>query len=97
MHDLESHSPQSDGELIDLIYAALLGEAAWQDFVGRLATAMPEGRTVLFFHDARKFRGSYSLTAGFDDAAVAAQSTPGNIAESCDSPITGSTSDCSSS
>lgn len=72
MRGLEGYSPQSDGELIDLIYAALLGEAAWQNFVDRLAAAMPEGKTVLFFHDAAKFKGCYALAAGLDDGAVAA-------------------------
>lgn len=62
----------SDGELIDLIYAALLGESPWQMFVDRLSVSMPEGKTVLFFHDANHSKGSYGLTSALDDNAVAA-------------------------
>lgn len=51
MRDLEGYSPQSDGELIDLIYAALLGEASWSDFLDRLSDSAPDGRTILFSHN----------------------------------------------
>jgi DNA-binding CsgD family transcriptional regulator len=51
MRDLESYSPRFDGELIDLIYAALLGEATWSDFLDRLSDNAPDGRTILFSHN----------------------------------------------
>ncbi len=51
MRDLESYSPRFDGELIDLIYAALLGEATWSDFLDRLSDSAPDGRTILFSHN----------------------------------------------
>lgn len=51
MRDLDRYSPQSDGALIDLIYAALLGEATWSDFLDRLSDSAPNGRSILFSHN----------------------------------------------
>lgn len=66
------YAPHTDGDLVDLIYAALLGEASWQDFLDRLSAVIPDGKTVLFFHDANRGKGAYALTAGLDDNAVSA-------------------------
>jgi DNA-binding CsgD family transcriptional regulator len=53
-----------DGELIDLIYAALLGEAPWQRFLDRLADSAPSGKTVLVMHDNGKSNGYIPLASG---------------------------------
>jgi DNA-binding CsgD family transcriptional regulator len=62
----------TDDELIDLIYAALLGETSWQRLLDRLADTLPGGRSTMFFHDARRGQGRWSLVSGFEPAAVAA-------------------------
>jgi len=67
--DRELHT---DGELIDLIYAALLGEASWQTFLDRLSRDLPNGKAAFFYHDARSQRGAGALMAGIDDAMAAA-------------------------
>lgn len=53
-------------ELTDLIYAALLGERSWQDFLDRLNALIPGGVSTLFFHDQRAGEGGISLAAGLD-------------------------------
>jgi DNA-binding CsgD family transcriptional regulator len=53
-----------DDELIDLIYAALLGEAPWQRFLDRLADSAPSGKTVLVMHDNGKSDGYIPLASG---------------------------------
>lgn len=64
-------APPDAGELIDRLYAALFGEAPWQDFVTRTCDLMPNGKSVLFFHDKGSGAGAMSLTAGLDEAMVA--------------------------
>jgi DNA-binding CsgD family transcriptional regulator len=61
----------TDDELIDLIYAALLGETSWQAFLDRLVEILPGGRSTLFFHDVASGRGRWSLTSGFEKSTVA--------------------------
>lgn len=61
----------TDHELIDLIYASLLGEASWQGFLDRLTQLLPGGKSTLFFHDVNRHAGRFSLVSGFEDAAVA--------------------------
>jgi DNA-binding CsgD family transcriptional regulator len=61
----------TDDELIDLIYAALLGEASWQVFLDRLTDTLPDGRSTLFFHDAGRGHGKWSLVSGFEGSTVA--------------------------
>jgi DNA-binding CsgD family transcriptional regulator len=63
-------APQ-DGEFIDLIYAALLGEAPWEDFLDRLSRSLPGGKTTLFHHDVRKARGAWELSSGLGQDVVA--------------------------
>lgn len=62
-------SPQFDrleSRLIDLIYAALVDEGAWGDFLRELATCTPNGQSTLFFHDEFSAAGSISLSHGVD-------------------------------
>lgn len=61
----------AESELVDLIYAALLGESGWQAFADRLAATLPGGRTTMFFHDVVRGNGRFALTAGFDPEDVA--------------------------
>jgi DNA-binding CsgD family transcriptional regulator len=61
----------TEQELTDLIYASLLGEATWQGFLDRLTQLLPGGRSTLFFHDANRNVGRYSLVSRIEDADVA--------------------------
>lgn len=63
-------APETTSDLIDLIYASLVGEATWQQFLNRLNEALPGAASTLFFHDHRTGRGAASLAAGFDPAAL---------------------------
>lgn len=65
MNERETH--HSDSELIDLIYAALLGEATWQDFIDRLADDLPNGKVAFFFQDAVRHTAGVSLASGVDE------------------------------
>ncbi|WP_066474225.1 hypothetical protein [Bosea sp. WAO] len=56
----------AERELTDLIYAALLGERSWQDFLDRLNALIPGGVSTLFFHDQKSGEGGISLAAGLD-------------------------------
>lgn len=55
-----------ESRLIDLIYAALVDEGAWGDFLRELATCTPNGQSTLFFHDEFSAAGSISLSHGVD-------------------------------
>ena len=55
-----------EGELTDLIYAALLGERSWQDFLDRLNRLIPGGVSTLFFHDQSSGEGGISLASGLE-------------------------------
>ncbi|MGO4838211.1 helix-turn-helix transcriptional regulator, partial [Rhizobiaceae sp. 2RAB30] len=50
----------------------MLGEAGWNDFLDRLSTRLPGGKTVFFFHDSVRNRGDLSLSSGLSDEALAA-------------------------
>ncbi|TRB06981.1 helix-turn-helix transcriptional regulator [Agrobacterium tumefaciens] len=56
----------SDDDLIDLIYAALLGEASWQQFLDRLSENAPDGRTILFSMNTREPDDYVGMTSKFD-------------------------------
>ena len=43
-----------DAELVDLIYAATLGERPWEDFVARLGQTSPGGFALMFSLDLRR-------------------------------------------
>lgn len=57
--------------LIDLVYAALLGEASWQAFLDELHTLLPNGKAVLFYHDPRTSAGALRLTAEIEPSLSA--------------------------
>lgn len=57
-------------ELVDLIYAALLGERTWEDFLKALSEQLPDGVATLFYHDSEKSRGSWDLVYGADASAL---------------------------
>ncbi|MGH6760896.1 MAG: helix-turn-helix transcriptional regulator [Phyllobacterium sp.] len=58
-------------ELINFIYATLLGEASWQQFLDKLAAGIPGGKAVMVMHGITSPEGGYvPLNAGFDDAAI---------------------------
>lgn len=62
---------ETTDELIDLIYAILLGEASWQQFLDTLAAGMPNGKTVMVMHGiANPQEGYVPFSAGFDDKAI---------------------------
>lgn len=58
--------------VIDLAYAAVLGERPWSDLVATLGEGMPEARVTLFHHDPQAGRGAFSLTHGFEANEVSA-------------------------
>ena len=64
-------APPDAGELIDRLYAALFNEAPWQEFVTRSCDLMPNGKSVLFYHDKGSGVGALALTAGLEDEMVA--------------------------
>lgn len=58
-------------ELIDFIYATLLGEASWQQFLDKLAAGIPNGKAVMAMHGITSPEEGYvPLSAGFDAAAI---------------------------
>lgn len=60
------YAPHTDGELIDLIYAALLGETSWQDFLDRLSDTAPDGRTILFSHNMAQSDEYLAMASRFE-------------------------------
>ncbi|MGH6862556.1 MAG: helix-turn-helix transcriptional regulator [Phyllobacterium sp.] len=56
--------------LIDLVYSSLLGETSWQDFLDQLAQTLPNGRSIMFFHDAYKSKGTFALASGLDIGTI---------------------------
>ena len=58
----------SDDELVDLIYASLLGETSWTFFLDRIAAGMPDGLAALFSHDISRGEGLVALYTGRDDS-----------------------------
>lgn len=69
-----SEKPTPD-RLQDLIYAALLGESSWQAFLDELSGILPNGKSVLFFHDADLSAGAFSLSSGLDEGCISAYSS----------------------
>lgn len=57
--------------LIDLVYAALLGESSWQAFLEELSAALPNGKATMFYHDAHTSAGALQLSAGIDTGLTA--------------------------
>lgn len=57
-------------ELVDLIYAALLGESSWSTFMERLVDQPGDGWTAFVSHDARLGEGMLGHYFGCDNALV---------------------------
>jgi DNA-binding CsgD family transcriptional regulator len=66
-----NHVAPLDDSLIDLIYAALLGETTWIDFLAELSKSLPDGRSSLFYHDISKSKGSWELNFGLESTVEA--------------------------
>jgi len=54
---------RKDDELIDLIYAAMLGETSWGTFLDRLSDNAPDGRTILFSHNMSQSDDYLAMTS----------------------------------
>lgn len=63
-------APETTSDLIDLIYASLVGEATWQQFLNKLNEALPGAASTLFFHQHRPGHGAAALASGFDPVAL---------------------------
>nr|WP_162623681.1 LuxR C-terminal-related transcriptional regulator [Paracoccus saliphilus] len=62
-------SQQTDA-LIDLVYAAIFGEASWQSFMEHSRSLIPNGQTVLVLHDRASGTGAFALAGGLDEGLV---------------------------
>ncbi|MHA6346681.1 helix-turn-helix transcriptional regulator [Roseivivax sp. CAU 1761] len=58
------------GDLRGQIMSAILGEVRWEDFLDTLRDFLPNGAATLFYHDASRDRGAFSLASGMDPAAL---------------------------
>ncbi|HEV7304784.1 helix-turn-helix transcriptional regulator [Ensifer sp.] len=52
-------------ELTELIYGAAFGDCSWQDFLDRLTTTMPDGRSALHYHDLASPKAHVPFVSGF--------------------------------
>ncbi|WP_244513118.1 MULTISPECIES: hypothetical protein [unclassified Ensifer] len=57
-------------ELTELIYGAAFGDCGWQDFLDRLATTMPNGRSALHYHDLASPASFVPYVSGFSSEAI---------------------------
>ncbi|HEV7317647.1 MAG TPA: helix-turn-helix transcriptional regulator [Ensifer sp.] len=57
-------------ELTDMIYGAAFGDCGWQDFLDRLATTMPNGRSALHYHDLASPASFVPYVSGFTPEAI---------------------------
>lgn len=57
-------------ELTELIYGAAFGDCSWQDFLDRLTTTMPNGRSALHYHDLASPATYLSYVLGFADEDI---------------------------
>lgn len=55
--------------LADLVYAALLGEDRWQNFLDHLAKTLPDGKAGLLIHDTATKHG-YALFSGVEEEGI---------------------------
>ncbi|WP_295042758.1 helix-turn-helix transcriptional regulator [uncultured Paracoccus sp.] len=69
MFSMQPHP--DDNHLVELIYAALLGESDWQAFLDRLAKPLPDGKAVLFAQGFGENPGFSALHVGMTDQAMA--------------------------
>lgn len=65
-----SYTAGRKDELVDLIYAALLGETPWSAFMEKLVDPSGDGWAVLVSHDARDGEGMFGSYFGCDDTLV---------------------------
>ncbi|WP_164880062.1 helix-turn-helix transcriptional regulator [Paenirhodobacter ferrireducens] len=75
MNRVRSSSDRQDrerqAELIDLIYAAMLGEQDWQRFLDELVCGIPSGKAAMqMFNTQRPDESGVALQAGFDTPAI---------------------------
>lgn len=56
-------------DLVDTIYAAMLGETDWQTFLDRLNTIGAESASTFFLHDPDRGIGSLALATGVSETA----------------------------
>jgi DNA-binding CsgD family transcriptional regulator len=62
---------QQAADLISQVYAALLGNDTWQSFLDNLSSALPNGKTTLFYHDLANRSGAFSLHSRFESKFIA--------------------------
>ncbi|WP_234716985.1 hypothetical protein [Ensifer adhaerens] len=55
----------STEELTNLIYGSVFGECSWQDFLNRLATTMPNGKSSLHYQDVISPNAHVPYSSGF--------------------------------
>lgn len=60
------YGQETDAKLIDLSYAALVGEASWTDFLDGLSARVPDGRTILFSCKVEDRNDHLALTSQFE-------------------------------
>lgn len=70
--DKMHHAVGSDSEIIEAIYAALLGEADWQAFLDRLTEMAPGCWSVLHANDVMNGEATVGLLSGRSETDVAA-------------------------
>jgi DNA-binding CsgD family transcriptional regulator len=59
-----------DDELIDLIYSAALGERDWRELAFALDEGVPNGGSMLFYHDVDNSSGTVSVSGNIDQSWV---------------------------
>ncbi|QRY66446.1 helix-turn-helix transcriptional regulator [Ensifer sp. PDNC004] len=65
-----STKPADTAELTELIYGAAFGDCGWQDFLDRLTTTMPNGRSALHYHDLASPSACVPYVSGFTPDAI---------------------------
>ena len=61
-----------DAILLDALYSAILGETPWRSWLEHLASVLPGGKAVLFFHSIDRAEGAFVLSSGFDPSSLKA-------------------------
>jgi DNA-binding CsgD family transcriptional regulator len=69
---MKSDAQHRAADLIGEIYAALLGTGSWQTFLDNVSGLLPNGRSILFYHDLAARTGEFSLYSHIDHKSVAA-------------------------
>lgn len=59
-----------DAILLDALYSAILGETPWNSWLDNLASMLPGGKAVLFFHDIDRSSGAFVLSSGFEPSSL---------------------------